>query len=268
MDLVAAEPLQLVGIERFAQRLRPHQRLCDDLGALLVVPGQYLGFEVALQAGHVRGVGHFPGVVVFGRPGQLLGPRLARALFQRVERILVGAVPFAAENLDRGQRQMAVRVQIGQLALGVDGARLNRGCNVDLGRLCRRRRHQCRLCRPRAVGRDLQAALIRGDLRQPEPPLAPQHTGQLDDQMRLGRTRRGVLLGQRVEQGLVFGRVLPRQHRVARQDTVSDGIEPARVVSLRGNGHVVLPQCACDIDVDHHQYPLFGLRVLVSRRWS
>ena len=57
-----------------------------------------------------------------------------------------------------------------------------------------------------------------GGLGQTQAALAPKDAGQFLNQMLLGRPVRGVLGDERRDQVAIFGRVLPRQHGVARQD--------------------------------------------------
>src|SRR5208337_1320451 len=54
-------------------------------------------------------------------------------------------------------------------------------------------------------------------LRQAQPSLSPKDAGHFLDQMLLGRSLRRMFGDERGDQGVVFGRVLPGQHGVARQ---------------------------------------------------
>src|ERR1700722_2573361 len=64
-----------------------------------------------------------------------------------------------------------------------------------------------------------------GGLGQAQAALAPKNAGQFLNQMLLGQPLRGVLGDERRHQVAIFGRVLPRQHGVARQDAMAQRVE-------------------------------------------
>jgi hypothetical protein len=64
-----------------------------------------------------------------------------------------------------------------------------------------------------------------GGLGQAQAAPAPKDAGQFLNQMLLGRPLRRMLGDERREQVAIFGRVLPRQHGVARQDAMAQRVE-------------------------------------------
>jgi hypothetical protein len=63
------------------------------------------------------------------------------------------------------------------------------------------------------------------------------YAGQLLDQMFLGRSLRGVFGNERGDQGLVFVRVFPWQHGVARQHAMAQGVETGNRGAGKLNRH-------------------------------
>jgi hypothetical protein len=66
---------------------------------------------------------------------------------------------------------------------------------------------------------------VCGSLSQTQPTLPPHNAGDLRNQMFLCRALRRVLGDERCHDRLIFVGVLPRQHGVARQHAVPQGVE-------------------------------------------
>ena len=77
MDLIAPQPLELVGIESFAERLLANVRLDCNLVTAGFVPGENFCFEVRLQARNVGAVRRDALTIVIRLPSQLLRPGVA-----------------------------------------------------------------------------------------------------------------------------------------------------------------------------------------------
>jgi hypothetical protein len=74
MDLVAAEPLKPVGVERLSKRLLPDQRADGQFIVPVIVPRLHLTFEEATQALDVGGSGLLTLPQFVRTAGQFIGP--------------------------------------------------------------------------------------------------------------------------------------------------------------------------------------------------
>jgi hypothetical protein len=78
VDLVAAEPLKLVGVERFAKRLLADQGMIGDLSSTVLEPRQDLALDEASQSVDVSCGGFFVLLEFMGLKLERIGPPLLR----------------------------------------------------------------------------------------------------------------------------------------------------------------------------------------------
>src|SRR5215471_14717253 len=83
MDLIAGEPFQPVGIDRFAKCLSADQWAILKFLATFLVPGHDLGFQEAPEALSVRAIGYLTLLVVVCIPTELLLPPRPCIIAQR-----------------------------------------------------------------------------------------------------------------------------------------------------------------------------------------
>src|SRR5208282_1383310 len=83
MDLVAAEPLQLVGVERLTERLLADERPVGQFLLARLEPRQHLSLQKATQSLGVGGGGLVALVQFVGISRQDIGPPLSRVISQR-----------------------------------------------------------------------------------------------------------------------------------------------------------------------------------------
>jgi hypothetical protein len=74
VDLVAAEPLKPVGVERLSKRLLPDQRAGGQFVVPVILPPLHLTFEEASQALNVGGSGLLTLLQFVRTAGQFIGP--------------------------------------------------------------------------------------------------------------------------------------------------------------------------------------------------
>ena len=138
---------------------------------------------------------------------------------------LVGVVAARVEQVESAAGHGLVLLHVADGVFGV-GRRGADGFGDVLGSVGSVDMHDRSLRSPlRLRKRIFKPVPMGGGLGQAQAALAPKDAGQFLDQMLLGRPLRGVLGDERRDQVAIFGRVLPRQHGVARQDAMAQRVE-------------------------------------------
>src|SRR5271165_1520479 len=122
MDLVTAEPFQLFRIERFAERLVPHERATGDFLSALIEPGEHLAFEKPAQTLDVRSGWFFILLEFIGLDLEPVRPPALRILAQLRQRSFVGVVCARSQHVERAPRHSLIVVKVSDLLFGVDGS--------------------------------------------------------------------------------------------------------------------------------------------------
>src|SRR5262245_12833626 len=112
MDLIAAEPLKLVRIERLAKRLLADQRPVRQLLAPGLEPWKYLFFEEAAQALGIGGCGCLILLELVRGARQHVRPPFLSILAQSRERGLIGVIAPGAEQVESAARHCIISCHV------------------------------------------------------------------------------------------------------------------------------------------------------------
>ena len=139
MDLVPAEPLQLVGVERLTERLFADQGPVVNSSCRASNQGNTSSFEEAPQT-RVVGGDRFLASLVYRDRGPACRPTIRTYLAQRPERCLVAIIARGFQEVEGAARHSLVLLHFPDVRLRVgvgsaDGAvdTLRMACVMDMG---------------------------------------------------------------------------------------------------------------------------------------